>query len=82
MSFSGLNCNDLIARLDQANIANARLNTVEDLSNHAFLRNLTIQFGDARLQVADLPVTLDSKRPVNVPLLDQNGAAIRAEFKR
>jgi len=79
--FLNLNCADLIARLDQANIANARLNNVEDLSNHELLRNLTIHFGDTRLEVADLPVTLNSQRHVDVPLLDQNGAAIRAEFK-
>jgi len=80
--FSELNCDDLVTQLDQANIANARLSNVEDLSNHAFLRNLTIHFGDTHLEIADLPVTLDSQRHVEVPLLDQNGASIKTEFKQ
>ena len=32
------------------------------------------------LAIADLPVQIDGERAVEVPLLDQHGAAIRQEF--
>lgn len=70
----------LIAILNGARIACARLSSVEDLAGHDCLRSLPIRFGDAEITVADLPVPTDSARATEVPLLDQHGPAIRREF--
>ena len=78
--FSNIDRANLINELNQARIACAQLSSVEDLSNHELLRNLEIQFGDAKLTVADLPVPTDRARALHVPLLDQHGDAIRREF--
>ncbi len=72
---------EMVSKLDQARIANAQLSEVEDLSNHAFLRNLTIQFGDSQIDIADLPVRIEGARKTVVPTLDQHGEQIRNEFK-
>lgn len=71
---------ELIAMLEAARIANARLSEVSDLSDHPFLRNLAIKFGDVELAIADLPIQNASARAVAVPALNQHGDAIRAEF--
>lgn len=70
----------LIAEMNAARVACAQLSTVEDLSNHAFLREAQIRFGSAELAIADLPVQVDGERAVEVPLLDQHGTTIRQEF--
>jgi itaconate CoA-transferase len=80
--FAGLSGDALSARLETARIATARLNSVAQLSEHSALRNLSVRFGEAEVQVADLPVKTDGARARNVPLLDQHGAAIRAEYSR
>ena len=71
---------ELIAMLDQHNIACGQLSSVEDLSEHTFLRNFEAQFGDTTVAMADLPVRTENARPEAVPLLNQHGDAIRAEF--
>jgi formyl-CoA transferase len=71
---------DLIARLEVAQIACARLNEVADLSEHDFLRNLSVQFGGMEISVADLPVQTDAPRRADVPALGEHGDALRAEF--
>ncbi len=72
----------LIEMLDKARIASARLNEVADLSDHAFLRNMALKFGNTAISVADLPVRTDARRRVQVPSLGEHGNAIRAEFER
>ena len=71
---------ELIELLDSHNIACGQLSSVEDLSTHPFLRECGVQFGDAEISVADLPVMVDGERPSLVPKLDQHGKAIREEF--
>lgn len=71
---------ELMRILSEARIACASLNSVEDLSKHEFLRNLPIRFGDAGIDVADLPVPTDGERARDVPALDQHGALLRKEF--
>lgn len=70
----------LIARLDAAKIACARLSDLSDLSEHEFLRNLSLRFGGTDVSVADLPVKTDAPRRVDVPSLGEHTDAIRAEF--
>ena len=71
---------DLIARLEGAQIACARLNEVADLSEHDFLRNLSVRFGGMEISVADLPIQTDVPRRADVPALGEHGDALRAEF--
>lgn len=78
--FQNLSSDELIAILDKARIANARVNSVADVSNHDLLRNQVARFGDSVIEVADLPVATGKERPERVPLLDQHGDAIRREF--
>lgn len=70
----------LMEILGKAKIACSQLSSVEDLSEHQLLRNLPIRFAETDLVVADLPVQIDGDRATEVPLLDQHGATIRAEF--
>lgn len=70
----------VVDRLDRAKIANARLNTVADLSVHSLLRESVARIGATYVDMAALPVMTDGGTPVNVPALDEHGAAIRAEF--
>jgi len=78
--FGATGMDDLMTMLDEARIACARLSSVEDLSDHAFLRNLTVHFADAEVAVADLPVQIDGKRQTEVPAFDEHGLTIREEF--
>ena len=71
----------LLALLNEARIACAQLSSVEDLSNHACLRNLDVRFDGATISLADLPIRSDAERHTEVPLLDQHGPAIRREFE-
>jgi len=73
---------ELMAALERARIACAPLNSVQDLSHHACLRNLDIRFGGATISVADLPLESGAERHREVPQLNQHGAALRREFKR
>ena len=71
----------LIAKLDNAKIACARLSDLADLSEHDFLRNMTIHFGGSNISVADLPIQSDAPRRIDVPSLNQHADSIRAEFE-
>lgn len=66
--------------LDKANIANARLNSVADLSEHPFLQQTTAQMGAVEISMAALPLQSTAAGLSNVPALDEHGAAIRREF--
>ncbi len=72
----------LIAKLDNAKIACARLSDLADLSEHPFLRNMTVDFGGSEIAIADLPIQSDTGRQINVPTLGQHSATIRSEFAR
>ena len=68
--------------LQEAGIAWARLNGLDDLARHPFLRPAEAHFGSAVVRLADLPVRARTRRRERVPALDQQGAAIRREFAR
>jgi len=70
----------LIAMLDGAKIACARLSDLTDLSDHAFLRNITVKFGGSEISIADLPIQSDASRRTDVPTLGQHSDSIRSEF--
>ena len=72
---------ELLTLLRQHHIACARLSSVEDLSNHEFLRETPITMGDAELMAADLPVRTAGPRHRIVPRLNADGDAIRREFE-
>ncbi|MEX3009668.1 CaiB/BaiF CoA transferase family protein [Hoeflea sp. TYP-13] len=78
--FSKKSRDELMAILRQHHIACSRLSSVEDLSNHEFLRQTDIRFGSAELMAADLPVLTAGPRNSVVPKLDAHGSAIRREF--
>lgn len=78
--FGTMDCESVIEKLDAARIANARLNNVAAVSQHPFLREQTARFGDSEISLASLPVRPNHDGRQDVPLLDQHGAAIRAEF--
>jgi itaconate CoA-transferase len=80
--FSQMDRVELIDLLDQNSIACGQLSSVGDLSEHEFLRNFEARFGTASVSMADLPVRTDAARPGIVPLLDQHGDSVRAEFKK
>ena len=66
--------------LDDAQIACGRLSSVEDLADHALIRNQVADFDGVEVSMADLPVVTDGVRPTVGPVLDEHGAAIRKEF--
>jgi len=63
-----------------ARIANARLNSVADLSEHPNLRNAATQFGGMPVSMADLPLGDGAEPLLDAPKLGADTAAIRAEF--
>jgi crotonobetainyl-CoA:carnitine CoA-transferase CaiB-like acyl-CoA transferase len=71
---------ELLDLLDRNSIACGQLSSVSDLSEHEFLRNFEARFGTASISMADLPVQTDATRPGIVPLLNQHGDSVRAEF--
>ena len=71
----------VIEKLDAARIANAQLSSIDDLSSHPFLRELSIEFGETTIDIADLPVQISNARQKEVPQLNQHGDVIRHEFK-
>ena len=79
--FGQINQEDLVELLDSARIANGRLSSVEDLSNHEFLKKQTVTYGGTAIELAALPVPVDSDRPDEVPTLNQHGDRIRQEFQ-
>ena len=66
--------------LDDAQIACGHLSSVEDLADHALIRNQVADFDGVEVTMADLPVVTDGVRPTVVPVLEQHGSSIRKEF--
>ena len=73
---------ELLDLLNHNSIACGQLSSVGDLSEHEFLRNFEARFAQTSISMADLPVQTDAARPANVPLLNQHGDSVRAEFTR
>ena len=80
--FAQYDTSEVLAKLDMANIANAQLNSVADLSEHPFLRNATARIGGTAIEMAALPVQTDGGRGIDVPGLGEQSAALRLEFGR
>jgi itaconate CoA-transferase len=78
--FARLNREDTAAMLQNAGIAWSFLSSLEDLSEHRFLREVTARFGTAEVRLADLPVPGNRAHLTEVPLLGQHSETIRAEF--
>ena len=78
--FARFDTSAVLSKLDAAMIANARLNSVAELSDHPFLRSSAAVIGDAVIDLAALPIRTDRDSPANVPSLGADGARIRAEF--
>ncbi|MEP4194107.1 MAG: CaiB/BaiF CoA-transferase family protein [Aliishimia sp.] len=71
---------EVVAMLDGAKIANARMNSVADMSDHRFLRNTQAQIGDTHITLAALPVRTVDGDLTRVPDPGADTAAIRLEF--
>ena len=80
--FAQYDTSEVLAKLDMANIANAQLNSVADLSEHPFLRNATAMIGGTEIEMAALPVQTDGGLGIDVPGLGEQSAALRLEFGR
>ena len=79
--FAQFTAAEMVDKLDAAQIANAQLNSVADLSDHPFLRNSVAQIGDCDVSLAALPVTSHAGPGQKVPNLGAHTEALRAEFK-
>ena len=78
--FQAHSSGEVIAKLDEANIANAALNSVASLSDHPFLSNSTALYNNMELKMASLPAASNTAAKATVPTLDENRDAIRSEF--
>lgn len=78
--FASLNRADVLARLDAAQIANGRLNSVAEVSQHPCLTNTKATIGGHDISLATLPVRTIAGTPAHVPALGEHTALIRAEF--
>lgn len=78
--FAALDSGSVSTLLDEAKIANSRLNSVAELSEHPFVRNISASTAGVEISLAALPVITDSDTPFVVPTLNQHGANIRLEF--
>lgn len=70
----------LMEQLGKVRIAYAQLSSIKDLSDHKFLRNLAVNYAGETIELADLPVKIDTERLTDVPTLGQHQAEICAEF--
>lgn len=81
-AFAPFTLAEVVAKLDAAGIANARLNSVADLSGHPFLQNSRANIGGTEIEMAALPVSANTAICAEVPTLDQHGRALRVEFAK
>ena len=80
--FGTLDQSHVLARLDAAQIANGRLNSVAEVSQHPCLTNAPASIGGTDISLAALPVRTLSGTCPDVPALGEHTAMIRAEFGR
>ena len=66
--------------LDLANIANANLNSVADLSEHQFLKNSKAKIGNKFISMASLPIETCLTNNIDVPNIGEHTDKIRKEF--
>ena len=79
-AFAAYDKDVVIDMLEETRIACASLNSVEEVSEHEFLQNRTVQMGDKIIDIADLPVRRAKGSVTRAPILDEDGAKIREEF--
>jgi len=78
--FSKLKISEVELILDKFNIANSRLNTVEDLSNHNLINNGEAIISNEIIRIANLPVLGENKQNARVPNLGEHTISIKSEF--
>lgn len=79
--FETLPRSEVVASLDAARIANAKLNNVAALSEHPFLTNTTALIGGTQVRMAALPVRGSDQGVGRVPDLGEHTEAVKAAFK-
>ena len=77
--FSKYKTSEVLSILDKFKIANSRLNSVEELSDHMFLNNGEAKIGDDIIKIANLPVFSDNQN-ILVPDLGEHTDSIKNEF--
>jgi itaconate CoA-transferase len=81
-AFAAMSTDDLVARLDKADIAFALVNSVDDLSRHPHLRRVDVGTPNGVLQYP-APGAISGEAPSSlgpVPAIGEHSASIRAEF--
>ncbi len=78
--FAAFTADEVVAKLNAAKIANGRLNSVAEVSEHPFLRNATAVIGGHAIEMSALPVRTNSGGQKDVPDLGADTEAIRVEF--
>ena len=81
--FAALSRSAICERLRVGDIAFGSLNSLAELGAHPALRRYVQVVGNSEVQLVSPPVRIDGEsthRPTTVPVLNENGDAIRAEF--
>lgn len=78
--FKNFSISEVIELLNKANIANANLNSVSDLSDHPFLKNTNAKIGSHVISMASLPVQSNLNKSFCVPKLGEHTKQICNEF--
>lgn len=80
--FSTLSREEIVARLDAAQIARGNVSSVADFAAHPQLRKMTVDTPEGPLDMVAPPARVVGSEPAShpVPALDQHGATIRSEF--
>ena len=79
-TFSQMERGEVIEKLDNAKIANAKLSSIADLSDHSFLKNSLARVGETNISMAALPLGNKFDRPTQVPSLGEHSDLLRSEF--
>ena len=78
--FSKYKTNEVIDILNKYKIANSRLNSVKDLSEHDLLNNGKAKIGNELISLANLPVLSNTQSNFFVPEIGQHTKIIKEEF--
>ncbi len=81
--FAALSRSAICERLRAGDIAFGSLNSLAELGAHPALRRYVQAVGSSEVQLVSPPVRINGEsthRPATVPVLNENGDAIRAEF--
>ena len=78
--FSKFDADIIINLLNENNIANAKLNSVKELSEHQFLNNGLAKIGNKTIELANLPVLSKDTPNYVVPELGEHTKLITDEF--